>query len=75
MNAIVSNKDFLGGKPRIRGTRMSIDIIAAYIARGYDVDIIKKEYPQLTSKQIKAAIDFIDKNIHKQKGKLEFKTA
>lgn len=74
MSPIVSNKNFLGGKLRLRGTRMPIDIIAWYIGNGKGVEEIRKEYPKLTLKQIKAAIDYVDKNIHKEKSKLELKT-
>lgn len=75
MTAIVSHKKFLGGKPRIRGTRMPVDIIAWYVGNGRGITEIRKNYPYLTLKQIKAAIDYIDKNIHKEKDKLELQVA
>lgn len=75
MNAIISHKDFLGGKPRIRNTRMSVDVISSYLASGYGIKDIKRDYPNLTNKQIEAAIDYIDQQIHKERGKLELRAA
>lgn len=74
MSPVVSNKDFLGGKPRLRGTRMSIDVIASYFSNGYGVKDIKRDYPHLTKQQIKDAIEYLDNRIRKEKSKLERKT-
>lgn len=71
MKLIAQNKKFLGGKPRIKNTRMSIDIIASYLSNGYGIKEIKDDYPYLTNKQIQSAIDFLDIIIHKERAKLE----
>lgn len=75
MSPIICNKNYLGGKPRIRGTRMSVDIIATYFSSGYGLSKIKKDYPQLTDKQIMSALDYLDKQIHSEKEKFELQTA
>lgn len=74
-SAIISTKGFLGGKPRIRGTRMSVDVINSYLSSGCDVEDIKKDYPHLTKKQIKAAMDYLDDKLHKERNKLEIQAA
>lgn len=74
MSPVVSNKDFLGGRMRLRGTRMAIEVINNYLSNGYGVKDIKRDYPHLTKKQIKDAIEYLDKQIHKEKSKLELKT-
>ena len=74
MSPIVSNKEFLGGKPRIRNTRMSVDVIASYLSNGYGITEIKHDYPHLTKKQIQVAIDYLDNIIHKERAKLDPKT-
>ncbi len=75
MSAIVSNKNILSGKPRIQNTRMSVNIISSYLASGYGIKDIKRDYPHLTDEQIKAAINYLDQRIHKERGKLELRTA
>lgn len=56
-----SNPDYLGGLPRIAGTRLSTEHIYVFCA-GSDSDAHVKMYqkgrPDLTAKQIKQAIAF-----------------
>ena len=63
MTAIVNSKGILGGKPRISGTRMSVDVISNYLTHGYGTKEIKKDYPHLTDDQIIAAFDYLDKKV------------
>lgn len=74
MNAIVKNKAILGGKPRLRHTRMSVEVVNSYLSCGYSIDDIKKDHPYLSVKQIKAAMDYLDNNLHKERTKLETQT-
>ena len=60
-NLITHDPDILGGKPIIKGTRMSVESILELLASGEEVDTILKEYPFLTRKQIQAAIDYAAK--------------
>lgn len=68
---IISTDSILGGKPRIEGTRISIDTIGGYINSGYGVEDIKKDYPHLSNRQIKSALDYIDDRVRRERGKLE----
>lgn len=61
----------LGGKPVIKGTRISIQQISDYITAGYDVDTIQRDYPHLTKQEIEAALDYIIETARKEKRKLE----
>ncbi|MBC7771347.1 MAG: DUF433 domain-containing protein [Pyrinomonadaceae bacterium] len=55
---ITSDPTILGGKPCVRGTRISVEFILELIAsRGTDEQIIKK-YPQLKAEDIEQAIRF-----------------
>jgi uncharacterized protein (DUF433 family) len=53
---IVSNPDVLGGKPCIRGTRISIQLILEWLANGSSIDEIIKEFPQLNRLNIQEAL-------------------
>jgi uncharacterized protein (DUF433 family) len=55
---IHSDPGILGGKPVIRGTRISVELVLEYIADGADEDDILKAYPHLTREQVRAAVQF-----------------
>jgi uncharacterized protein (DUF433 family) len=53
---ITFNRDILGGKPIIKNTRISVDLILEWIASGASVEQIPVSYPQLSSEAVKEAI-------------------
>ena len=55
---IVQDKNILNGKPIIKGTRMSVDIILELLSSGMEIKDIIKEYPYLNKKQIQTAISY-----------------
>jgi len=69
MAKIISTKTILGGKKRISGTRISVDLIYNYI-KDNNIDQISVDYPHLNKDQIKAAIDHIDNKVHLAKEKI-----
>lgn len=54
----VSTPDVLRGKPRVKGTRIPVSLVLGHLAAGQTVDEIIKEYPDLTSEQIAACLDY-----------------
>lgn len=71
MDNIVSKKDIFGGKPIIKGTRISVDLIGDYLNFGKSVKDIKRDYPNLSDKEIKSALDYIIKKARSERTKLE----
>lgn len=55
---IVSTPDVLRGKPRIKGTRIPVSLILGYLAAGYNIEEIIKEFPDLKKEQIAACLDY-----------------
>lgn len=55
---IVSTPDVLRGKPRIKGTRVPVSLILGYLAANYSFEKIHQEFPDLTSEQIAACLDY-----------------
>jgi uncharacterized protein (DUF433 family) len=49
---IVSDADHLGGKPRVRDTRISVALLLEWLAAGMTIGEIAKEYPSLTEESI-----------------------
>jgi len=47
-----------GGKPNIRGTRMTVTDVLEYLASGMTEEEILADFPDLTSEDIKACLAF-----------------
>ena len=57
MQWIVADPEHLGGKPRIVGTRISIEFLLETLACGMTIPEIVREYPSLTEESIKGALE------------------
>ncbi|MEX0813354.1 MAG: DUF433 domain-containing protein [Chitinophagales bacterium] len=53
-NHITSDKDILLGKPIIKGTRISVELILDLFSSGWDEKMILESYPTLSQDDIKA---------------------
>jgi uncharacterized protein (DUF433 family) len=55
---IVSDPGVLGGKPCIKGTRISVEFILELVASGASRDDIISAYPQLRAEDVEQAARF-----------------
>ena len=55
---IAFDPGILGGKPHIKGTRLSIEFLLELFASGATRDEILKKYPQLTAEAIEEALRY-----------------
>lgn len=55
---IVRNIAIMNGKPIIKGTRITVELILKKLSEGATVLDLIKIYPHLTSTQILAALDY-----------------
>lgn len=55
---IVSTPGVLGGKPCIKGTRISIELILETVANGASVADIVREFPQLSVEAVQEAVRY-----------------
>ncbi|WP_136922069.1 DUF433 domain-containing protein [Polyangium aurulentum] len=55
---IVSRPGVLGGKPCIKGTRISVELVLEMIASGASREDILRAYPQLTADGLAAALQY-----------------
>ncbi|MEP6512445.1 MAG: DUF433 domain-containing protein [Parafilimonas sp.] len=53
---ISANSDILGGKPIIKGSRISVEFIMEWLASGGMVEFFYKEYPHLPKGSVEEAI-------------------
>jgi uncharacterized protein (DUF433 family) len=57
-NLIERNPEILKGKPVIKGTRISVELIVRKIANGFSVEKILESYPHLSLKHISASLEY-----------------
>ena len=55
---IERNPEIMLGKPIIKGTRITVDIIMRKLAGGFSIDKLIEAYPHLNSSQIFAALEY-----------------
>ena len=56
---ITVDPDILCGKPIVRGTRISVDLLMDRLADGWTVEEILAAYPSITKDDVLAAIAFV----------------
>ena len=55
---IVSDPEILVGKPVVRGTRLSVDLILDRLADGWTTEDLFQSYPRLTQESLQAVFAF-----------------
>lgn len=55
---IVRDPAICGGQPVIRGTRVLVRVLLGYLAHGEPIDIVLREFPSLTEKDVRAVTTF-----------------
>jgi uncharacterized protein (DUF433 family) len=55
---IVSDPDIMMGKPTIKGTRITVELILEELRQGLSVDEVLEAHPHLTKEQVLAALQF-----------------
>ena len=54
---IVADPEHLGGKPRVRDTRIAVALLLEWLASGMTISEIVKEYPSLTEEAIRGTLE------------------
>jgi uncharacterized protein (DUF433 family) len=55
---IVTNPDILVGKPTIKGTRTSVELILGWLAQGWTHEQLLESYLHITREDVLAALAF-----------------
>lgn len=56
---IISDKEVLLGKPTIKGTRISVELILELLATGWTEKLILESYPGLNEQNLKAVFAYL----------------
>jgi len=58
LDRIVCTPGVVGGKPRIKGTRVTVGTILGQLAVGHTIDEVLQDYPYIQREDILAALQF-----------------
>lgn len=58
LERITSHRDIFGGKPIIRGMRISVELILSLLAQGEPLEDILADYPDLEPEDVRACIAY-----------------
>ena len=65
-NHIVSDPEILVGKPVVKGTRISVELILGWLGNGWTFEQILESYPHITRDDIQAALAFAAERLHEE---------
>lgn len=60
---IDSDPKILFGKPKIKNTRISVDLILERLANKYSIEDIKQAYPSISEEAIYACLQFASESV------------
>lgn len=63
---ITSTPEVLVGKPVIKGTRISVELILGWLAQGWSIDKIVEAYPHIGRDDVLAALAFAAEMMHEE---------
>ena len=63
LERIEINPKILVGKPIIRGTRISVELILSLLADGWSFEDIQRNYPRVTPEDIRACIAYANEMV------------
>ena len=64
---IIVDPKILTGKPVVRGTRISVELVVDLLATGWSHDQILTTYPHLTEEDIRACLNYAGELLREEK--------
>lgn len=58
LKRITADPKIFGGKPVVRGMRISVETVVSLLAQGETVGAILKDYPELTREDVQACLAY-----------------
>lgn len=58
LSRITADPEIFGGKPVVRGMRISVELILSLLAQGQTIEAILEDYPELESGDIRACFAY-----------------
>lgn len=67
LERIVADPKVLAGKPLVRGTRISVELVLDLLARGYSKEDVLAQYDHLTVEDVHACLAYAREVIHAER--------
>ena len=67
---IVADPKILVGKPTVKGTRISVELVLEHLAHNLDLDDLFAGYPRLTPEDVKACLAYAHAVVKHERGQL-----
>ena len=64
---VTTDPEVMGGKPVIRGLRITVDQVLKALAGGLTVDVLLKDYPELEKEDVQAALIYAAELVEEEK--------
>lgn len=64
---IVVDPAVLVGKPVIKGTRISVELVVDLMGRGYTTQQVIQQYPQVTAEDVQACLAYASEVLRSEK--------
>jgi uncharacterized protein (DUF433 family) len=64
---IVVDPAVLVGKPVIKGTRISVELVVDLLGRGYTVEQVIQQYPHVTAEDVQACLAYASEVLRSEK--------
>jgi len=64
LDRITVNPEVMGGKPCVRGMRVTVGTVVGLIAQGHSVEEILKEYPYLEKDDIQQCLQYASMRVN-----------
>ncbi len=66
---IITDPDILVGKPVVKGTRISVELVVDYLAQNPNLEELFADYPRLTIEDVKACLAYAHAVMEEQQEK------
>ena len=64
---VIIDPSILMGKPVIRGTRISVELVIDLLARGYTKEQILEQYDHLTAEDVQACLAYASESLRSER--------
>ena len=64
---ITSDPSILGGKPTVRGTRLSVVFLLGLMAQGWSREQVLENYPQVSDEALRAVLNYAQQSLEQER--------
>ena len=75
LDRIVMNPEILVGKPTVRGTRISVELVLKRLSQDLDLEGLFRSYPRLTREDVQACLEFAEAKVRRYRARTPAKEA